>query len=238
MEMSHHRHGLQKLTFIGFPANAQFDEHLLKRLAKKSRGVSRLGFSEMTEVNEAARVQLLAAMKDICKANDGSLTEVNLITFTTKPDEGLALMNNVVINDKLIRIEALNLSRNKELFASDKITDAVCLLVSKQTALKHLILGGNDLSSEATEQLMATLKKAKSSATIETLDLRASNWDEGSASEALADFLATAPALKTVHISGQVGSKPIAVTVTEAAIDVKRVDADDAAISIARTNEQ
>ena len=44
VEMSHPRHGLQGFRFVGFPRDAHFDEHLLKRLAKKSFNLSKLAF--------------------------------------------------------------------------------------------------------------------------------------------------------------------------------------------------
>lgn len=55
-------------------------------------------------------------------------------------------------------LETLNLSYNSELLGSSEFTDAVCLLLSQQTALKQLDLGGNDLSSDATDKIMSSLK--------------------------------------------------------------------------------
>ena len=236
VEMSSPSVGLLGINFINFPANAKFDAHLLKRLAKRSFGLNELGFGEMVCVNDAARAQLLTALQGAIKANGGSLTRVDLIEFTPKPDEGLAFLNALANNAS--RVEFLDLGGNKELFKAAEFTNAVCLLLSKQTTLKHLLLGGNDLSSKATEQLMATLKIAKISATIETLVLGNGNWDEDLACEALAHLLATAPALKTVYILDQVGSKPIEVTVTAAAVDVKRKETDDDVCSVTRTNSQ
>ena len=114
----------------------------------------------MAEVNDAARVQLNATMQGICKANRGSLTEVSLIEFTKNLDEGLALLNVIQSNAKLIRVQALDLSDNTELFANAEFIDAVCLLLTKQTALKHLRLCDNDFSSEATAKIISIIQNA------------------------------------------------------------------------------
>ena len=102
--MSSRKYGLYNIDFIRFTTDAKFDVHLLKRLAKRCFEVNKLGFSEMTEVNDVARVQLLTTIQDIFKANDGSLTELNLIEFTKNFDEGIDMLNDIHENAKLVHV--------------------------------------------------------------------------------------------------------------------------------------
>ena len=127
-------------------------------------------------------------------------------------------MNSIAKNARLNSIEALDLLDHKELFKSEEFTDAVCLILSQQTALKCLNLAWNDWSSEATTKIINTFNVSTLSTTIEKINLnQCCDWENAATCETLANFIATSPSLKLIGIS-PTGSKPIIVTVTEDAV--------------------
>ena len=74
-------------------------------------------------------------------------------------------------------------------------------MLSKLTNLKELDLNENDLRSSVVARMLASIQQSSSQATIETLDLYGSYWNEHEACQQLANLLATATALKTVWIT-------------------------------------
>ena len=82
-----------------------------------------------------------------------------------------------------------------KLFLSDESVELLLKIIAQQKGLLGLYFGVNNLSSDATDKIMSTLKDSSSRMTIKELNLKRSNWDSASACESLASLIATAPAL-------------------------------------------
>ena len=86
--------------------------------------------------------------------------------------------------------------------------------VARQEELQELYLSCGYFSSEATDQLLTQLAKSKAIKTIQRICLRkTADFSSDVAAQALANIVATAPALSHCDISGQQGTRRVKVEV-------------------------
>ena len=88
------------------------------------------------------------------------------------------------------------------------------VFVNRQEELQELDLRVNHFGSEASEQLLTQLVQSKAIKTIQKIDLyQTADFSSDAAVQALANIVATAPALSHCDISGQQGTRRVQVEV-------------------------
>ena len=154
----------------------------------------------MNEVNEKARSALVALAVKIMQLSFETLHELHLWALTENEEE-IALVMEELGGSQVTKLQTLNLGRNKTWFAEIDNVLIVADFIGRQEKLQVLILNCNELSSEATDELLTQLAQCKAIKTIEEIELwESANFDSDVAVQALANMVATAPRLKQCNI--------------------------------------
>ena len=125
-----------------------------------------------------------------------NLKMLNLSENELNGEASTTILRAILANTKLTNLDTFDLSENPQLFESEDCVDLLSQVIANQINLKLFYLNDNNLRSSMVARMSASIQQSPSLATIETLNLNYSYWNEHEACEQLVNLLASSTALK------------------------------------------
>ena len=111
--------GLEELKLTQLPPQTQldleFDTDILQRLVIKTFNLQTLEVSNVADISESAKQELLPIVCQIIERNSITLQHINLAEYTKKLDEGKQILQSLS-RGPLNQLKSLDLGKNIEQF--------------------------------------------------------------------------------------------------------------------------